>query len=89
MWKTNTPIVSSTGLLSNFENVQYRNQKISPFSCVAFHASRSIFAACDERGHVFVFTIKSNRLVRSFISISSWCCFAGLVKNALVCIDCI
>ena len=58
------PLVSASGLISIFKNLKYRsgaNEKPSPFKAVAFHHHQPIFAATDDKGHVFCFFVKANR----------------------------
>lgn len=57
------PLVSSSGLISCLRNIKYRKSqgRSAVFKCVSFHVTNQIFAAADEKGHVFVFFVKSNR----------------------------
>lgn len=84
------PLINSTGLISCLKNIQYRtNHKRSAiFRSVAFpiKSNNQIFAATDEKGHVFIFNVKTNRysLIHHLGIPSLACAFSPNKNNELI-----
>ncbi|ETM99829.1 hypothetical protein PPTG_18638 [Phytophthora nicotianae INRA-310] len=82
------PLVSSKGLLSCVQNLSLSSYDKRPttFRAVAFNVSGELLAATDERGHIFVFFVTTNRysLVQHLGIPTISCCFSPKRKTELL-----